>query len=78
MYADRSGNLSTKGLSTVRANRRRFVRGASLMALRNTKWKAEFVDRDFIGGGDWEPVRTEIADEIAYRTPGFSGWQQER
>jgi uncharacterized protein len=42
------------------------------------KLKAEFVDRDSIGGDKWEPVRAEIADAIAYRTPGFSGWQQER
>jgi uncharacterized protein len=31
-----------------------------------------------IGDGDWEAVLEEIADAVAFRTPGFSGWQQER
>jgi uncharacterized protein len=32
-----------------------------------------------IGGyGDWEKVSDAIAEAVAYRTPGFSGWQQER
>jgi uncharacterized protein len=44
----------------------------------HTKLQAEFIDRDSIGGGDWGSVRAEIADEIAFRTPGFLGWQQER
>src|SRR5215471_11215776 len=44
----------------------------------HTKLRAEFVDRDCIGGDDWESVPPAIADEIAFRTPGFSGWQQER
>jgi uncharacterized protein CbrC (UPF0167 family) len=39
---------------------------------------AEFTDRDSIGGGGWEAVPTEVAEEVAFRTPGFSGWQQER
>src|SRR5579884_343797 len=44
----------------------------------HSKLQAEFVDKDCIGGGDWDSIRPEIADEIAFRTPGFSGWQQER
>lgn len=40
---------------------------------------AEFTDRDGVGGyGVWEPVAAEIVAEVAYRTPGFTGWQQER
>jgi uncharacterized protein CbrC (UPF0167 family) len=43
------------------------------------KFDAEFTDVDGIGGyGTWESVASEIADEVAYRTPGFIGWQQER
>ena len=43
------------------------------------KLGAEFVDAAGIGGyGDWDDVPGEVADEIAYRTPGFAGWQQER
>lgn len=38
----------------------------------------EFTDIDAIG--DYEPsmVGTDVREEIAYRTPGFNGWQQER
>lgn len=40
---------------------------------------AEFTDMASIGGGDqWEEVPEAVAEEVAYRTPGFSGWQQER
>jgi hypothetical protein len=42
------------------------------------KFGAEFVDREFVGGGGWDSVAPGIADEVAFRTPGFSGWQQER
>jgi uncharacterized protein CbrC (UPF0167 family) len=39
----------------------------------------EFVDSEGIGGyGVWESVSDEIIAEVAYRTPGFTGWQQER
>ncbi len=43
--------------------------------------ECEFTDRESIGvGGDqrWSPIPDHVADEIAFRTPGFSGWQQER
>lgn len=43
------------------------------------KFDAEFVDAESIGGyGEWETVADEIVAEVAYRTPGFSGWQQEK
>lgn len=42
------------------------------------KLDATFTDEEGIGGGSWEEVADEIVDEISYRTPGFSGWQQER
>jgi uncharacterized protein CbrC (UPF0167 family) len=46
--------------------------------LAHEKFGLEFTDRECIGGGDWESISREIADEVAFRTPGFSGWQQER
>lgn len=43
------------------------------------KFGVEFSDWSGIGGyGEWEPVPSAVADEIAYRTPGFASWQQER
>lgn len=43
------------------------------------KFDAEFTDSSAIGDyGPWERVSEEIVQEIAFRTPGFSGWQQER
>jgi uncharacterized protein len=43
------------------------------------KFDAEFVDAAGVGGyGDWESVSDEIVAEVAHRTPGFTGWQQER
>ena len=43
------------------------------------KFDAEFTDLDGIGDyGHWESVDPKIVEEVAYRTPGFSGWQQER
>jgi uncharacterized protein len=43
------------------------------------QFEAEFVDAASIGTGlvGTGPVPTEIVEEVAYRTPGFSGWQQE-
>jgi uncharacterized protein CbrC (UPF0167 family) len=40
------------------------------------KFGLEFTDRECIGGGKWESISREIADEVSFRTPGFSGWQQ--
>ena len=40
---------------------------------------ASFADEEGVGdNGAWDDVPQEVIDEIAYRTPGFSGWQQER
>ena len=39
---------------------------------------AEFTDADAIGGGIWPAAPASVVDEVAHRTPGFSGWQQER
>jgi uncharacterized protein CbrC (UPF0167 family) len=39
----------------------------------------DFVDTAGIGGyGDWDAVSPATIEEVAYRTPGFSGMQQER
>jgi uncharacterized protein len=43
------------------------------------RFGAEFVDIDAVGDrGTWEKVDRNIAEEVAYRTPGFTGWQSER
>lgn len=43
------------------------------------KLNAHFVDTAGIGGyGDWEKISNEIIEEVANKTPGFNGWQQER
>jgi uncharacterized protein len=43
------------------------------------KFNAEFVDAASVGDyGTWESVSAEVVAEVAYRTPGFTGWQQER
>ncbi|HTR55609.1 MAG TPA: CbrC family protein [Kofleriaceae bacterium] len=43
------------------------------------KFGAEFTDRQGIGDhGRWGQVSDAISDVVAHRTPGFSGWQQER
>ena len=43
------------------------------------RFNAEFVDSAAVGGyGDWDSVSAEIVSEVAHRTPGFTGWQQER
>ena len=40
---------------------------------------AEFVDPAAVGDyGAWSPVPSSVAEEVARRTPGFTGWQQER
>jgi uncharacterized protein CbrC (UPF0167 family) len=41
--------------------------------------EASFADECGIGGGGaWCDVTSEIIEEVAYRTPGFSGWQPEQ
>ncbi|HKX29489.1 MAG TPA: CbrC family protein [Blastocatellia bacterium] len=45
------------------------------------KYGAEFNDQTSVGDGDHfarEAVPKEVIEEIAYRTPGFTGWQQGR
>jgi hypothetical protein len=43
------------------------------------KFDASFVDSAGIGGyGTWDRVSSDIVEEVAFRTPGFRGWQQER
>ena len=43
------------------------------------KFEAEFTDFSGVGGwGAWDEVPLAVREEVAYRTPGFSGWQQER
>ena len=43
------------------------------------KFDASFTDEDGIGGyGDWDKIDNSIVEEVAYRTPGFMGWQQEQ
>jgi hypothetical protein len=46
----------------------------------HTRFGCEFTDRGGgIGGyGDWDTPPDRVMDEVAYRTPGFTGWQQER
>ena len=42
-------------------------------------FEIEFFDRDSIGNdGRWQQVSEEVKDIICYKTPGFSGWQQEK
>ena len=43
------------------------------------KFDAAFVDAAGVGGyGSWEAVPGSVIEEVVFRTPGFSGWQQER
>jgi uncharacterized protein CbrC (UPF0167 family) len=42
------------------------------------KFGAEFTDVSGIGSAPWDDVPDEVIAEVGYRTPGFSGWQQER
>jgi len=41
------------------------------------KLNATFQDEDRIGGNEWDKVPQSTIEEIAYRTPGFCGWQAE-
>jgi len=43
------------------------------------QFQAEFIDAEGIGGyGTWESVPVSVVRQLVERTPGFSGWQQER
>ena len=44
------------------------------------KFSVEFVDSAGIGGHDgrWDKVPRSVIEEVAFRTPGFSGLQQEQ
>jgi uncharacterized protein CbrC (UPF0167 family) len=45
----------------------------------HAKLDASFTDEHSIGGGGaWDKVSQAVVEEIAFRTPGFSGWQQEQ
>jgi uncharacterized protein CbrC (UPF0167 family) len=45
----------------------------------HNKLGASFTDEDGVGGGgQWDSVPRAVVEEVAYRTPGFSGWQQEQ
>lgn len=45
----------------------------------HSRFDAEFVDAAGVGDrGSWEKVPRSIVEEVAFRTPGFAGWQQER
>jgi uncharacterized protein CbrC (UPF0167 family) len=40
---------------------------------------ASFTDEAGVGGcGQWDAVPEAVVSEVAHRTPGFSGWQQEQ
>ena len=43
----------------------------------HAKLDAAFNDEESIGGNrHWDTVPIEVIEEVAYRTPGFFGWQQ--
>ena len=43
------------------------------------KFDAELVDSAGVGDyGSWEAVPESVLQEVAFRTPGLSGWQQQR
>ena len=45
----------------------------------HTKFDAEFVDPEAIGGyRDCSNAPQSVVEEVSFRTPSFSGWQQER
>ena len=45
----------------------------------NAKFGASFTDESGVGGyGDWDSVPADVIATVAYRTPGFNGWQQEQ
>ena len=43
------------------------------------RFDASFHDESGVGGyGTWDDVPEAVVEEIAFRTPGFSAWQQEQ
>jgi uncharacterized protein CbrC (UPF0167 family) len=47
--------------------------------LAHNKYGAEFTDIAGVGDyGHWDNVLESVKEEIAFRTPGFMAWQQER
>lgn len=46
--------------------------------LAHDKFGAEFTDIDAIGDYSITSIPMGVREEIAFRTPGFNGWQQER
>jgi uncharacterized protein CbrC (UPF0167 family) len=45
----------------------------------HARFDVSFTDEAGIGGyGDWDTVPQVVIETVAYRTPGFNGWQQER
>jgi hypothetical protein len=43
------------------------------------RFDAEFTDSAGVGGGGlWDSVPDSVVEEVAFRTPGFYGWQQEQ
>jgi uncharacterized protein CbrC (UPF0167 family) len=42
------------------------------------RFDAEFTDSAGVGGGSWPEAPAAVVEEVAYRTPGFQGWQQEQ
>jgi uncharacterized protein len=45
----------------------------------HARFGVSFTDEEGIGGyGEWDDVSQEVIDTVAYRTPGFNGWQQEQ
>jgi hypothetical protein len=44
----------------------------------HARFGIEFTDLASIGGSGWPMPANAVVEEVAWRTPGFSGWQQER
>jgi uncharacterized protein len=45
----------------------------------HAQFGVSFTDEAGIGGyRDWDAVPQDVIETVAYRTPGFSGWQQEQ
>jgi hypothetical protein len=43
------------------------------------KFNADFTNAASVGGyGDWDEVPMEVIEEVCFRTPSFTAWQQER